>query len=99
MNRSQLLGSVFLLMGVFQAAIGIRSLLRVGATTIGAGYLLASALIGSLALVAIFRPAWVDTEDLARERVTIGDVRLVVVTVGALLATVIVGYSFTGWFA
>jgi hypothetical protein len=98
MNRAQLLGLVFLVMGVGHAGIAVRSALRSGLSAIGAGYLFASAMIVLLALISIYRPAWVDNEDLAGQHVTRSDLQLVTVTVVALLASVVVGYSFTGWF-
>lgn len=98
MNRAQLLGLVFLVMGLGHTGVATRSLLASGTSAIGLGYLLASATIIVLALVSIYRPAWVDNEDLARQRVTRTDLQLVSVTVVALLVSVVVGYSFTSWF-
>lgn len=98
MNRAQLLGVAFLVMGVGHAGVAARSVLVSETSTVGLGYLLASATIVVLALASIYRPAWVDNEDLARQRVTRTDLQLVTVTVVALLASVVVGYTFTGWF-
>lgn len=98
MNRAQLLGLVFLVMGLGHTGVATRSLLTSGSSAIGLGYLLASATIVVLALFSIYRPAWVDNEDLARQRVTRADLQLVSVTVVALLVSVVVGYSFISWF-
>jgi hypothetical protein len=98
MNRAQLLGLVFVVMGIGHAGVGTRSLLSSGASTIGLLYSLASATIVALALVSIYRPEWVDNGDLARQRVTRTDLQLVAVTIAALLVSVVVGYSFVGWF-
>jgi len=98
MNRAQLLGLVFLVMGMGHSGVAARSVLASGPSAVGVGYLLASVTIVALALVSIYRPAWVDNEDLARQRVTKSDLQLVAATVVALLASVVVGYTFTGWF-
>jgi hypothetical protein len=100
MNRSQLLGLAFLVMGLGHGGVAARSVLASGASgtsIIGLGYLLASVTIVALALVSIYRPAWIDNEELARQSVTRTDLQLVAVTVAALSASVVVGYSFTGW--
>jgi hypothetical protein len=97
MNRAQLLGLAFLVMGLSHGGVATRSVLASGTSVIGLGYLLASATIVALALVSIYRPAWIDNEDLARQSVTRTDLQLVTVTVVALSASVVVGYSFTGW--
>ena len=98
MNRAQLLGLVFLVMGLGHAGVAVRSLFASGASIVEFSYLLASATIVGLALVSIYRPARVDNEDLARQHVTRTDLQLLAVTVVALLVTVVVGYSFVGWF-
>ncbi|PSP62698.1 hypothetical protein BRC77_09035 [Halobacteriales archaeon QH_8_64_26] len=97
MDRSQLLGLAFLVMGLGHGGVAARSVLASGTSVIGLGYLLASATIVALALVSIYRPAWIDNEELARQSVTRTDLQLVAVTVVALSASVVVGYSFTGW--
>lgn len=98
MNRAQLLGLVFPVMGVGHAGVATRSLLTVGTSAIGLGYLLASTTIVVLALVSIYRPAWVNNKDLTRQRVTRSDLQLVAVTLVALSASVAVRYSFISWF-
>ncbi len=97
MNRAQLTGIMFAVMGGSQAVVAIRSLSD-GIAATKLLYATTSLVILTLGFTLTYRPKWVNSDQLADQETTWMDIKLAVVTTIALFLTATVGYSFmTGW--